>query len=308
MKPIVSTLTSCYRGERYLPLFLQRLPEQTAFDRLEVVIDLNEPSAEELRLVREFQEEYPGHLKYTVQEKVVPYSVSWNNCIRASSGEYLAIWNIDDLRTPWSIEAQARVLDERPEIGLVHGRYRVVKEFGSTHGKCRDTTQLPKSELTRRFLFGPFYMFRRSLLEKAGMVDEQFYSSADVDHCIRMALHTDFTATDEELGYYLMAGGGLSNNPNSPIDVENFVIRMRYGVYDKLWYYYLAAASQYDFYKVLSGDDWIPITRYVPNHREMLEERYGKWFDIGLIRHLAFKFKKEDWGGLGGIIRGLCKR
>jgi len=215
MRPIVSTLTSCYKGEKYLPLFLEKLPEQTAFDRLEVVIDLNEPSDEELRLVREFQEKYPGRLKYTVQEKVVPYSASWNNCIRAASGEYLAIWNIDDLRTPRSIEAQARVLDERPDIGIVHGRYKVVPSFGSTEGPYQDRTKLPKSEATRRFMFGPFYMFRRSLLERAGMIDEQFRSSADLDHCIRLALNADFTSTDEDLGYYLMANRGLSNNPTS---------------------------------------------------------------------------------------------
>ncbi len=305
MRPMVSTLTSCYRGEKYLPLFLEKLPEQTAFDRLEVVIDLNEPSAEELRLVKEFQERHPGHLKYAVQDKVVPYSASWNNCIRNASGEYLAIWNIDDLRTPNSIESQARLLDERPDIGIVHGRYKVVPSFGSTDGPYRDTTKLPKSEATRRFVFGPFYMFRRSLLEKAGIVDEQFRSSADLDHCIRMALHSDFAAVDENLGYYLWAGEGLSNNPNSRIEVENFVIRMRYGIYDKLWYYHLAAASQYDLYKVLNGSEWVPITRYVPQHRKMLEERYSKWFDIGLLRHLAFKAKKENWTGIKGVCRGF---
>lgn len=308
MRPMVSTLTSCYRGEKYLPLFLEKLPEQMAFDRLEVVIDLNEPSTEELRLVKEFQERHPGHLKYTVQEKVVPYSASWNNCIRNASGEYLAVWNIDDLRTPNSIESQARLLDERPDIGIVHGRYKVVPTFGSNDGPYRDTTRLPKSEATRRFVFGPFYMFRRSLLDRAGMVDEQFRSSADLDHCIRMALHSDFTAVDEDLGYYLWAGEGLSNNPNSRIEVENFVIRMRYGIYDKLWYYYLAAASQYDPYKVLNGSDWIPITSYVPEHRKMLEERYSKWFDIGLVRHLAFKAKKENWSGLKGVWKGIMKR
>ena len=308
MRPMVSTLTSCYKGEKYLPLFLEKLPEQTAFDRLEVVIDLNEPSAKELRLVRDFEERYPGHLRYTVQEKVVPYSASWNNCIRNASGEYLAIWNIDDLRTPNSIEAQARLLDERSDIGIVHGWHKVVKSFGSVDGPFRNMAKLPKSDATRRFVFGPFYMFRRSLIEKAGMVDEQFRSSADLDHCIRMALHADFTAVDENLGYYLWAGEGLSNNPNSLIEVENFVIRMRYGIYDQLWYYHLAEASQYDPYKVLNGREWIPIATYVPEHRKMLEERYSKWFDIGLLRHFAFKLKKENWSGIRGVWKGIWGR
>lgn len=304
-KPIVSTLTSCYHGERYLARFLENVTEQTAFDRLEVVIDLNEPTAEELRLVKEFQGKYPKHLRCTVQDKVVPYSVSWNNCIRSSTGCYLAVWNLDDLRTPDSIEKEADYLDAHPDVGLVHGMYKVVPRFGETEGRWKDTTKLPHSEATRRFLFGPFYMFRKSLLDRAGLVDEQFRSSADFDHTIRMAMHTEFAAVNGSLGYYLWAGEGLSNRPDSRIEIENFAIRMRYGIYDKLWYHYLAAASEYDFYKIKNGTGWIPVSTYVPNYRELLERRYAHWFDKGYVRHLAFKLKKENWAGLHGILQGL---
>ena len=281
MRPMVSTLTSCYKGERYLPLFLEQVPKQTAFDRLEIVIDLNEPSKEELRLVNDFQDKYPGHLKYNIQEKVVTYSASWNNCIRMASGEYLAIWNLDDLRTPGSIGAEADHLDEHNDVGLVHGKYRVVPEFGSTEGPYRDTTHLPMSEASRRFLFGPFYMFRRSLIDKAGLVDEQFRSSADFDHTVRLALNSKFAAVNDDLGYYLWSGAGLSNRPDSRIEVENFVIRMRYGIYDKMWYHYLPASSEYDYYKLLNGHEWSRISDYVPGYRKMLEDRYKMYFDIG---------------------------
>ncbi|WP_019176656.1 glycosyltransferase [Methanomassiliicoccus luminyensis] len=307
-RPVVSTLTSCYRGEKYLPRFLQNAAEQTAFDRLEVVIDLNEPTPRELCAVEEFQEKYPGHLRYTVQEKVVPYSVSWNNCIRNSTGDYLAIWNLDDLRTPDSIEKQAACLDAHPDIGLVHGKYKVVPEFGGTEGKWKDTTTLPRSEATRRFLFGPFYMFRKSLTEKAGCLDEQFRSSADFDHTVRLVMHTEFTAVDGSLGYYLWAGEGLSNRPDSRIEVENFAIRMRYGIYDKLWYHYLAKASEYDFYKIRDGAEWIPVSTYVPDYQALLERRYSLWFDKGYVHHFAFKMKKENWAGVRGMLSGLFRR
>lgn len=307
-KPVVSTLTSCYRGDKYLPRFLENVLEQSAFDRLEVVIDLNEPSPEELCLVREFQEKYPKNIQYTVQEKVVPYSASWNNCIRNSAGEYLAIWNLDDLRTPDSIEKQAAYLDTHPDVGLVHGKYEVVSKFGETEGKWKDTTKVPRSEATRRFLFGPFYMFRRSLIDKAGYLDEQFRSSADFDHTVRLVMHTGFAAVEGSLGYYLWAGEGLSNRPDSRIEVENFAIRMRYGIYDKLWYHYLAVASEYDFYKIRNGTEWIPMSTYVPNYRALLECRYAHWFDKGYVRHLAFKVKKENWSGIRGVLQGLRRK
>ncbi|MBI0583776.1 MAG: glycosyltransferase [Methanomassiliicoccus sp.] len=303
--PTVSTLTSCYRGERYLPLFLERMTEQTAFERLEVVIDLNEPSAEELRLVKDFQERHPGHLRYTVQEKVVTYSASWNNCIRNSTGQYHAVWNIDDLRTPDSIAKQAAVLDSRPDVGIVHGKYLVVPEFGSTEGFYKNHEAVEHDEAFDRFIFGPFYMFRSSLLERSGPVDEQFRSSADFDHSVRLAMHGRSAVVDGNLGYYLMASTGLSNNPDSRIDIENFVIRMRYGIYDRLWYHYLAASSDYDTYKILNGGAWTPISNYVPEYKKLLEERYRRRFDLGYLRHLAFKLKKENVTGIRGVLAGL---
>jgi len=307
--PLVSTLTSCYRGEKYLPLFLKRMPEQTAFERLEVVIDLNEPSEEELRLVKEFESNYPGHIRYTVQPKVVTYSASWNNCIRNSSGDYLAIWNLDDLRTPGSIDRQAAFLDSNPEVGIVHGKYKVVPRFGEEdEGFFKNDRPVDASEATRRFIYGPFYMFRKSLIDVAGPVDEQFRSSADFDHAVRLAVHAKSAVVPENLGYYLLTGQGLSNNPNSRIEVENFVIRMRYGIYDKMWYHYLPAASQYAYHQILYGTEWTPVGKYIPRYQEMLEQRYRWWFDKGYLRHLAFKVKKEKWAGMKGVIEGLRLR
>ncbi len=308
-RPRVSTLTSCFRGEKYLPLFLEKLPDQKAFDRFELVIDLNEPSAEELRLVRQFQDRYPGHIRYTVQEKVITYSASWNNCIRNATGDYLAVWNIDDLRPEDSIEKQANYLDTHPEVGIVHGKYTVVPRFGDMDGTVfRNYRPVEHWEATRRFIYGGFYMFRKSLIEKAGYVDEQFRSSADFDHAVRLSLHARSEVVGGNLGYYYLANTGLSNNPNSKIDVENFVIRMRYGIYDKLWFHYLAAASDYDVHRILNGKERLHVSTYVPDYKAMLERRYAMWFDRGYLRHLAFKLKKENVSGIKGMISGLRGR
>jgi glycosyltransferase involved in cell wall biosynthesis len=307
MEPRISTITSCYHGEKYLPLFLEKLPLQTYFDRLEVVIDLNEPSEKELALVREFEKNYPGRIRYSVQEKVVPYSTSWNSCVRNSSGEYLAIWNLDDLRTPNSIEAQAHHLETNPEVGVVYGDNVIVPRFGETEGKVREWTKHPLREASRRFILGPFYMFRKSLIETAGGFDEQFRSSADLDHAIRLSFHTKFGTVPENLGYYLMANEGLSTNPNSKIELENFAIRLRYGIYDKLWFHYLPLTAGYDYYSIHNGAERIPVSRYIPRYQEFLEQRYRTYMDFGLIHHLAFK-TKEKWFGLDGILLNLKSR
>ena len=46
-KPLVSTITPCFRMKRYLQGFLESLPKQTFFEQLEVVLGHNEPTEEE---------------------------------------------------------------------------------------------------------------------------------------------------------------------------------------------------------------------------------------------------------------------
>ena len=52
-KPLVSVITSCYKAEKYLPLYLESLLKQTFFDNIEVVMDHNEPAEAELLLIKE---------------------------------------------------------------------------------------------------------------------------------------------------------------------------------------------------------------------------------------------------------------
>src|SRR5438874_2167561 len=97
-RKLVSTITPCFRMQRYLPQFLRELPQQTLFNEMEVVLDHNEPKAEEVQLVRQFQAQHPGVIKHTIREKVDPIGISMNRCIREASADYVAIWNVDDLR------------------------------------------------------------------------------------------------------------------------------------------------------------------------------------------------------------------
>jgi glycosyltransferase involved in cell wall biosynthesis len=87
MGPKVSVIVSLYRGERYLEKFLENIAEQTWFEEIEFVVDHNEPTEMEIRMLDEFERAHPGRLKRMVREKVVPYSASWNRCIREASSD-----------------------------------------------------------------------------------------------------------------------------------------------------------------------------------------------------------------------------
>lgn len=284
-KPLVSTITPCFRMKRYLQTFLRQLPKQTFFGQLEVVLDHNEPTDEELLWVRAFQEEYPGRLKHINVSKVDPIGASMNRCIREASADLVAIWNVDDLRTPDSIEAQAMLLLERPNVDIAYGNFRVVRSFGATDGQLVDVSRVPPSELTRSMIIGPFFMFRKALCEKAGYFDEHLKQGPDFDLAVRLALHGKAAMTSRELGYYLNEGLGASTRPDSLQPIERTVIELRYGIYDKIDYDYLTQATQYNIPYLLQFGQWLPVSRFVPDYEVFIKERRARWFAAGIRRY-----------------------
>jgi len=292
-KPLVSTITPCFRMKRYLQGFLESLPRQTFFEQLEVVLDHNEPSEEEVAWVRAFQEKYPGRLKHIIVEKVDPIGTSMNRCIREASAELVTIWNVDDLRTPDSIEAQARLLLQQPNIGIVYGNFRVVRSFGSTDGELVDVSAVPVSELTRSMIIGPFFMFRKALCAKAGYFDEQLKQGADFDLAVRLALHSKAAMTQAELGYYLNEGLGASTRPDSLQPIERTVIELRYGIYDKIDYDYLPRAMCYNIPYLLQFGQWVPVSQFVPDYEDFIQDRSNRWFVLGMESYFARKNRSK---------------
>lgn len=231
----VSTITPCFKMEKYLKLFLDRLPRQTVFENLEVVLDHNEPTEQELVWVKEFQQKYPGHLKHIVVNPVEPIGNSMNRCIQESSGDFLTIWNVDDLRTDDSIEKQLALLELDSECDIANGSFIITREFGSEHGEIVDHSKYGKDEYLRSMILGPFFMFKKDLLIKSGLFDEQLKSGADFDFAIRLAANSkNIGYSDGILGFYLNEGKGASTNGDGKQPTERTVIELRYGILDKI--------------------------------------------------------------------------
>lgn len=285
---LVSTITPCFRMKRYLQKFLEDLPKQTMFNNLEVVLDHNEPDDEEISWIKEFQDKYPGRIKHIIVPKVDPIGISMNRCIRESTAGILTIWNVDDLRTPNSIESQYNVLKNSPEIGLVYGNFTIVRSFGVTKGKLVDCSKYPEGEATRSMFHGPFFMFRKSLCYKCGYFDEQLVQGADFDLAVKLSFNTKISMASDLLGYYLNEGLGQSTKPDTLQPVERVVIELRYGIFDKIDYDQMPRTVNYCVARSLEFGEWKKIENYVPNYREVIRARKDMWFSKGL-RNYFFK-------------------
>ena len=254
----VSTITPCYNMSKYMKGFLDNLSTQTHKD-LEIVLDHNDPSDEEVKLVEEYNEEYDNILHIKV-EGVDPIGTSMNRCIEYATGDYLCIWNVDDLRTPDSIEIMAKALDENPDVDFVYGNYVIVPNFGGTEGQYVDETGR-EDELTTGMILGPYFMFRKSILEKSGVFDEQLVQGADYDLALRLAFNGKGLHLPINLGYYLNEGLGQSTKPNSKQPIERTVIELRYNI-RVLEPHLVPETREYDVMNIIVDEEKIPVSNF----------------------------------------------
>ena len=231
----------------------------------------------------------PGRLKHIITTPVEPIGTSMNTCIRAASGELLTIWNVDDLRTPNSIESQVQALDENPDAGICYGHVTVVSAFKATQGRYVRAEHYAQEELTRSMVIGPYFMFRKNLCAKAGVFDEQLKQGADFDLAVRLGFHAKAVIAKADLGYYLNEGLGASTRPGTLLPIERTAIELRYGIYDKIDYAYAAQAADYDIKTIRVGSDRLPISQFVPHYDEVMRKRFAEWHASGL-RAFARKF------------------
>ena len=254
----VSTITPCYNMSKYMKGFLNNLSIQTHKD-LEIVLDHNEPSDEEINLIEEYNKEHDNIFHIQV-EGLDPIGISMNRCIEFATGDYLCIWNVDDLRTPDSIEVMAKALDENSDVDFVYGNYTIVPNFGGTDGQYVDESGR-EDELTTGMILGPFFMFRKSIIEKSGVFDEQLIQGADYDLALRLAFNGKGLHLPVNLGYYLNEGLGQSTKPNSKQPIERTVIEMRYNI-RVLEPQLMSYTSEYDVENIIVDEEKIPVSNY----------------------------------------------
>jgi len=252
----VSTITPCYNMGRYMKGFLDNLSTQTHKD-LEIVLDHNDPTEAEVKLVEDYNEKYDNILHIKV-EGVDPIGTSMNRCIENATGDYLCIWNVDDLRTPESIEVMAKTLDDNPDVDIVYGNYKIVSKFGETVGQSVDIKPyIP--ELKTGMILGPFFMFRKSLIKKSGLFDEQFTCGADYDLALRLVRNGEALFMSDILGYYLNEGQGQSTKPDSKQPIERTVVELRYNV-RVLEPHLVPQTREYDVENITINEQKIPVS------------------------------------------------
>jgi glycosyltransferase involved in cell wall biosynthesis len=249
----LSIITSLYRGEKYLDSFLREFLSFKILQDLELILVHNDPTDAEEDVIKRFSSQIPNlvHIR-TPREGIY---ASWNRAISHSKGDYICMWNIDDVWREEGIKEQIRKLDEDPGNIIVSGDYYKVFKYGHKNGLLKKDPVVPASKRPRyKFNNGCFLMWRKTVHEELGYFDEQFMVAGDLEFWHRVTSRYAPVRTEAILGYYLREENvGLSKRHNKQKYIESFIVKARYYTVflANIYSYYLQSAEKKISYRVI---------------------------------------------------------
>ena len=303
MKKIrISVLTSLYNCENFLPGYFDALDRIEGKEQIEVLLLHNEPKEDELAVISGRLHAFKFVRHIIIPERETLYR-TWNRGIQLSEGEYITVWNVDDVRFPESILQQAEALDTNPDAAIAYGDIWVSGEYG-VRGNFKTNSpvfnEATRKDFLSNFQMSCFQMWRKSIHSVIGYYDEQFKCIADFDFQIRAALHFSFVKTGEPLGIYLEdQPHKLSANGLQPF--ERNIICLRYMDYRHLNLFLLKESNnKYRYNQMFFYDEWIDFTEkrslgWLYKLKGMVYATFSSlyWLFRQVVKKMVFSFSKS---------------
>lgn len=250
--PIISVLTSLYRCEKYLDNYFSHVLKIKNLSDCEFIFIHNDPDLRE----REKIFYYLNTCKI-INFQYIPVSrenlsISWNRGIKAACGEYIAIWNVNDIRFPESLQKQAEALTRNPEAGLVYGDKLISYGFNDSYPVLHSPKDISNNKWYKKFMDGSLIMWRKSVHDIVGNFDEQLIAAGDPDMWYRIGNKFRIIKVKALLGVYFFHNESL--NKNRSAEGEEFLVGVRYGFFShRPFRYSIKGLKNYKINKYIYG-------------------------------------------------------
>ncbi len=230
----VSAIISTHAAEPFIEGCLQDLIEQSLFTKglLEIVVVDSASPQDEGRVVERFQQRYPRiHYHRTIERETL-YG-AWNTGIARSSGEYITNANTDDRHRADGLERLLEVIEQHPKVDLVYAdvmRSKIANERFDRNDASAVFyyKNFFAPEVLLHYQFGCQPMWRRSVHDRIGPFDANYWAAGDYEFNFRFAM-AGLTAlhVDTPLGSFLERKEALSTQDHRSVD-EQATLRKRY--------------------------------------------------------------------------------
>ena len=238
--PKVSVLTPIYNtNPAHLREMIESILTQT-FTDFEFLILNDSPDNKEIeKIVLEYAK-HDKRVKYAKNDKNMGITPSRNKLLKMAAGEYLAIFDHDDISVPTRLEKEVAYLDAHPYVGVVSGK---LEHFGT------ETHDWPYPEYDKdiRILLcdncvvaHTAAMIRKSVLIDNNIEYEEFYSPAE-DYRLwsRLMDVTHFYNIQEVLVRYRWTGNNTTNRQQEKMNMMHDTVQLdiinRFPAYYDAW-------------------------------------------------------------------------
>jgi len=205
--PKVSIVIPTYNMAKYLPVALDSALSQ-GYPNIEVIVADDGSTDDTAEVLRP----YLPHIRYFRQEQQ-GVAAARNRALELAQGEYVRFLDADDALCADALFTQVDLLNQYPQVALVHGPAYVIDSDGKVQGLRRsplpntDATVVPSAQAFRRLLRGcdicaSTVMVRMTALRRVGSFQQESVPGEDWDMWLRFAAYYDQAYIAKPLGYY----------------------------------------------------------------------------------------------------------
>ena len=229
----VDIIIPAFNAARFLPFALESVVSQT-FDDWRILLVDDGSTDNTAEAVAPFLDRLGSKIRYIKQEnRGLP--AARNTAIRASTAEFLALLDADDVWLPCRLSESLKILVERPQVGLVYGLITGIDQEnrpGITWlGNLSDADGhiAPQIYMRKVELPCPTITFRRKCVDEVGFFDETMRATEDRDLWLRIALRYEVGFVPKVLAYYRLSPNSMSTDPQRMLQAQLKFIRKHYG-------------------------------------------------------------------------------
>jgi glycosyltransferase involved in cell wall biosynthesis len=230
----VDVIIPAFNAAKYLPTAIESVISQTFGDwQILLVDDGSTDNTKEV--VAPFLDRLGFRIRYIHQNnRGLP--AARNTAIRASTSEFLALLDADDVWLPSRLEESLKVLVDRPQAGLAYGLTRTIDPEGRLYGtiwagnSTNREGKIATHIYTRKVeLPCPTITFRRQCIDEVGVFDEAMSATEDRDLWLRIAFRYEIAFVPKLLAYYRLSPNSMSADPQRMFQAQLHFINKHYG-------------------------------------------------------------------------------
>jgi len=231
--PTVDVIIPAYNAAHYLPAAIESVVSQT-FDDWQILLVDDGSTDNTAEAVAPFLDRLGSKIRYIKQEnRGLP--AARNTAIRASTAEFLALLDADDMWLPCRLAESVKILRERPQAGLAYGLITGIDKENrpgiTWQGNLSDADGhiAPQLYMRKVELPCPTITFRRKCVDEVGLFDETMRATEDRDLWLRIALRYEVAFVPKVLAYYRLSPNSMSTDPQRMLQAQLKFIRKHYG-------------------------------------------------------------------------------